>query len=81
MDTVEAEYKAKIVELEKWDPSEQLKATVEKISRQIEQRIQETTQLLETTTSSWMGIEQTNTIEEVHAEIHQGELDIANLKE
>lgn len=80
MDTVKAEYKAKIVELEKRDPSEQLKADTEEISGKIEQRIQETAQLLETTISSWMGIEQIDTIEEVHADIHQVEADIAKLK-
>jgi len=37
--------------------------------------------LLETTTSSWMGIEHIETIEEVCAEIHQGEADITRLKE
>ena len=78
MDIVEADYK--IAELEKRDPSEQLKETAEEISGQIEQQIQETAQLLETTTSSWMGIEKINIIEEVHAEIHQAEADIAKLK-
>ena len=80
MDMVEAEYKAKIVELEKRDLSEQLKVDAEEISGKIEQRIQETVQLLEITTSSWMGIEQIDTIEEVRAEIHQVEADIAKLK-
>ena len=56
MDTVEAEYKAKIEELEKRDPSKQLKVEAKEISSKIEQQIQETTHLLETTTSSWMGI-------------------------
>ena len=60
MDTAKTKYKAKIMELEKRAPSasaEQLKADVKEISSKIEQRIQETTQLLEATTSSWMGIE------------------------
>ena len=46
MDTVEAENKAKIVELEKRGLSastEQLKADTEEINGKIEQRIQETT--------------------------------------
>ena len=55
MDMVEIEYKAKIAELEKRDPSslaEQLKADAEEINGKIEQRIQETAQLLEALTSS-----------------------------
>lgn len=52
MDTVEVEYKAKIEELEKRDPSEQLKANTEEISAKIEQWIQDTVHLLETTSSS-----------------------------
>ena len=39
MDMVEVEYKAKIMELEKRDPSEQLKADAKEISGKIEQRI------------------------------------------
>lgn len=81
MDTVEAEYKARIVELEKRDPSEQLKADAKEISGKIEQQIEETTHLLETTTSSWMGIKEIDAIEEVRAKIHQAEVDIAKLKE
>ena len=81
MDMVEAEYKAKIAELEKRDPSEKLKADTEEISGKIEKQIQETAHLLETTTSSWMGIEQIETIEEVHVEIHQDEANITRLKE
>lgn len=84
MDTVEAEYKAKIMELERRDPSastKQLKVDAKEISGKIEQRIQDTVQLLETTTSSWMGIEHIDTIKEVHADIHQVEVDIARLKE
>lgn len=69
MDTVKAEYKARIEELEKRDPSEQLKVTAKEISGKIEQQIQETTHMLETTTSSWMGIEQIDAIEEAHQEI------------
>ena len=37
--------------------------------------------MLETTTSSWMGIKQIDAIEEVCAEIHQAEADITKLKE
>ena len=52
---VETKYKARIAELEKRDLSasiDQLKADAKDISRKIEQRIQETMQLLEATTSS-----------------------------
>ena len=56
MDIVKVEYKASIKELEKRDLSEQLKVEAKEISNKIEQQIQETTHLLETTTSSWMGI-------------------------
>ena len=63
------------------DPSEQLKATAREISGKIVQQIQDTTHLLETTTSLWFGIEQINVIEEVHEEIRQVEADIAKLKE
>ena len=78
---VEAEYKAKSMDLEKRDMSEQLKLDTEEISGKIEQWIQETAQLLETTTFSWMGIEQIDNIKEVHAEIHQAKVDITKLKE
>jgi hypothetical protein len=73
MDTVKTEYKSKIVELEQRDPkasAKQLKADAKEISGKIEQRIQETMLLLEATTSSWMGIEQIDTIEEVRVDIH-----------
>jgi hypothetical protein len=50
MDTVEAEYKARIEELEKRDPTEQLKVVVKEITGQIAHRIANTTHLLETTT-------------------------------
>ena len=55
MDMVETEYKTKIVELEQRDLSpstEQLKVDTEEIIGKIEQRIQETMELLEATTSS-----------------------------
>ena len=81
MDTVEDEYKARIKELEKWDPDKQLKVAAKEISGKIAQQIQDTTHLLETTTSSWLGIEQIDAIEEVHEEIHQVEVDITKLKE
>lgn len=58
MDVVEAEYKAKIEELEKRDPTKQLKLAAKEITRQIAHWIEDTTHLLETTTSSWLGIEQ-----------------------
>ena len=83
MDTIETEYKAKIAELEQRDLSasaEQLKVDAEEISGKIEQRLQETMLLLEATTTSWMGIEQIDTINEVHAYIQQVEADIARLK-
>ena len=60
MDMVETKYEAKIAELEQRDLSglaEQLKVDIEENSGKIEQRIQETTQLLEATTTSWMGTE------------------------
>lgn len=43
MDTVEVEYKARIEELEKRDPTEQLKATAKEIIEQIAYRITDTT--------------------------------------
>ena len=57
MDTVEAEYKARIEELEKRDPTEQLKVVAKEIIRQITHQIADTTHLLETATESWLGIE------------------------
>jgi len=56
MNTVEAKYKARIEELEKRDPTEQLKVAAKEITRQIAHQIEDTTHLLETTTSSWLGI-------------------------
>ena len=81
MDRVEAEYKARIEELEKRDPTEQLKAAAKEIAEQIAYRIADTTHLLETTTESWMGIEQITTVEEEHKEIRQVKAEIAKLKE
>ena len=81
MGIVEAEYKAKIEDMEKRDSSEQLKAAAKEISGKIVQHIQDTTHLLETATSSWLGIEQIDAVEEVHKEICQVEVDIAKLKE
>ena len=81
MDTVEAEYKARIEELDKQDPSEQLKVAAKEISGKNAQQIQDTTHLLETTTSSWLGIEQIDVVEEVCKQIRQAEADIAMLKE
>lgn len=57
MDAVEAKYKARIEELEKKDPTEQLKAAAKEIVEQIAHRIVNTTHLLETTRESCMGIE------------------------
>jgi hypothetical protein len=69
MDTMEAEYKAMIEELEKRDLTEQLKVATKEITREIAHQIEDTTHLLETTTSSWLGIEQIDSIEEVREEI------------
>ena len=81
MDTVEAEYKARIEELEKWDLIEQLKVAAKEITGQIVHQIEDTTDLLETTTTSWLSIEQIDMVEEVCEEIWQAEAKIANLKE
>ena len=69
MDTVEAEYKARIEELEKRDPTEQLKVAAKEITRQIAHQIKDTADLLEITTESWMGIEKFHVVEEVREEI------------
>ena len=58
-----------------------MKADAKEITERIEQQIQYATHLLETTTSSWMGIEQIDDIGEVRTKIHQAEADIAKLKE
>lgn len=39
MDIVEAEYKARIEELEKWDPNEQLEVVTKEMSGKIVQQI------------------------------------------
>lgn len=69
MDTMEDEYKARIKELEKWDLTEQLKVDAKEITKQIVHQIEDTTHLLETNTTSWLGIEQIDTIKEVREEI------------
>ena len=69
MDAVEVEYKARIEELEKRDPTEQLKVVAKEIAGQITHQIVDTTHLLETTTKSWMGIAQIDVVEEVCKEI------------
>jgi len=81
MDAVEEKYKARTEELEKRDPTEQLKVAAKEITGQIVHRIKDTTHLLETTTSSWLGIEKNDTVEEVREEIRQAEVEIAKLKE
>ena len=81
MDTMEAEYKARIEELEKRDPIKQLKEVAKEIAKQIAFQIKDTTHLLETTTESWMGIEQITTVEEVCMKIQQVEAEIVKLKE
>ena len=67
--------------MEKRDPTEQLKVAAKEITKQIAHQIEDTTHLLETTTSSWLGIEHIEVIEEVREEIRQVEADIAKLKE
>ena len=57
METVEVEYEARIEELEKREPNEQLKLAAKEITGQIAHQIDNTTHLLETTTLSWLGIE------------------------
>jgi hypothetical protein len=69
MDTVETEYKARIKELEKQDPTTQLKEATKEVIGQMAYQIADTTHLLETTTESWMGIEQIEIVEDVHEEI------------
>lgn len=69
MDIVETEYKARIEELEKWDPTAQLKATAKEIVGLIAFWFKDTTHLLETATESWVGIEQIYVVKEVHEEI------------
>ena len=81
MDIVETEYKARIEELEKRDPTAQLKAATKEVTEQIAYRIKDTTHLLETTTESWTGIEHINTVEEVREEIWQTKVEIVKLKE
>ena len=66
MDTVEIEYKAKIEELEKRDPTMQLKATTKEITGLIAYRIKDTTHLLEIAMESWTSIEYIEAVEEVH---------------
>ena len=81
MDIGEIEYKSRIEELEKWDPTKQLKQVAKEIVEQIAYRIADTTHLLETTTESSMCIDQITIVEEVHEEIRQTEVDIVKLKE
>ena len=81
MDAVEAKYKARIEEMEKRDPTEQLKASTKEITRQIAHRIADTTHLLETAIELWLGIEQIDAVEQVHKEILQAKAEIAMLKE
>ena len=81
VDTVETEYKVRTEELEKRDPTTQLKEAAKEVMGQIAHQIADTTHLLETTTESWTGIEKIETVEEVHEEIRQTEAEIAKLKE
>ena len=81
MDIVEIDYKTKIEELEKWDPTTQLKEVAKEVMEQITHRIADMAHLLETTIESWIGIKKIETVEEVHEEIRQTEAEIAKLKE
>ena len=81
MNIMEAEYKARIEELEKRDPTKQLKVAAKEIVEQIDYWIMDTTHLLKTAIESWMGIEQITTVEHVHEEIRQVESEIVKLKE
>jgi len=81
MEIVKVEYKARIEELEKRDPTEQLKVAAKEITEQITHWITDTTHLLETTIESWMGTEKINIVEEVCKEIRQAEVEIVKLKE
>lgn len=78
---MEAEYKARIEEMEKRDLTEQLKLAANEVMEQIVYQINDTTHLLETTTQSWLGIEKIEAVEEVHEEIQQAEVEIVKLKE
>ena len=57
MDIVETEYKARIEELEKRDPTTQLKVVAKEIAGLIVYWIKDTTHLLETAMESWTCIE------------------------
>ena len=81
MDVVEVEYKARIEELEKRDSTEQFKVVAKEISGRIVHQIEDTTHLLETTKSSWLGIDQIDTVEELCEEIRQAQVEIAKRKE
>lgn len=56
IDIVETKYKAKIEELEKRDPTTQIKAAAKKIAGLIAYQIKDMTHLLETAIESWIGI-------------------------
>jgi len=52
---------------------------LKEVAKDVVGQIGDTTHLLETTTESWVGIEQIETVEEVHQEIQQAEVEIAKL--
>lgn len=56
-------------ELEKRDPTMQLKEATKEVAEQIVYQIADMRHLLETTTESWSGIEHIREVEEVHEEI------------
>lgn len=69
MDVVEVKYKARIEELEKRDPTKQLKEAAKEIIGKIAHRIEDTINLLETTIESWLGIKQIDVVKVVREEI------------
>ena len=66
---METKYNARIEELEKRDPTTQLKEVAKEVMGQIMHEIADMTHLLETTTESWTGIEKIEIVEEVHEQI------------
>ena len=56
-----------------------MKEATKEVVGQIAHKITNTTHLLETTTESWMSIEQIEIVEEAHKEIQQAEAKIVKL--
>ena len=75
------EYKAQIEELGKRDPNMQLRAAANEIVGLAAYRVKDKTHLLETAMESWSGINQIDTVKEVHEEIQQTKAEIAKLIE